>query len=160
MIDSLAEQGFEVKFAFVAWVPPLKLKNSDGSQVESMILDAKNKAFGYFLNIFERALGDCTAEIQFKSPQLNQTNVVRAHILEIISSKSLKHKEKSARALAERLAPNAFREKLLNIRFRHKARLYGTGVEVNRAEAGHDRTVYCTRPARSKATRRFCCASA
>jgi hypothetical protein len=104
MNDSTSEQGFQVKFAFVAWVPPLKLKDRNRLQVESRILDAKNKAFNYFLNIFEKALGDCKTEIQFKSPGLNQANEVRSHLLDIVSSKTQRRKEKSARALAERLA--------------------------------------------------------
>ena len=104
MNDLISKQGFEVKFAFVAWVPPLKLKEKNWLQVESRILDTKNKAFNYFLNIFQRALGDCKTEIQFKSPELNQSNEVRSHILKIISANSQKQKEKSARSLAERLA--------------------------------------------------------
>lgn len=104
MDQPTSEQGFQVKFAFVAWVPPLRLKETNGQEVQSKVLDTKNKAFNYFLNIFEKALSDCTTEIQFRSPQLDQSNEVRSHILEIVSSKTQKRKEKSACALAERLA--------------------------------------------------------
>jgi len=104
MNDSTSEQGFQVKFAFVAWVPPLRLKDNNGLQVQSKLLDTKNKAFSYFLNIFEKALSDCKTEIQFRSAKLDQSNPVRSHIIQILSSRAQKKKEKSARDLAERLA--------------------------------------------------------
>lgn len=100
----ISDNGFEMSFSFAAWVPPERLKKENKCEIESTILDQENKAFPYFLKIFDRAIDKCKIEIQFQSPDQNQQNPVRSNILAILSTTNKDEKLQISKGLAERLA--------------------------------------------------------
>lgn len=94
---------FEIKFSYVAWVPPLKTEDDPVSKVTSKLLEHGNEAFQYFINIFDKSIDNCKIQIKFKSDD-EQTNPVRKKILDLLNSDSIEEKRKFADELSHRLA--------------------------------------------------------
>jgi hypothetical protein len=99
----LSENGFNIEFAYVSWVPPLKHLGKESPKVISKPLDISNTAFKYFTTIFDSAINGCKIEIHFKTDG-EQKNEVRDIILGLLNCTQQADKMKYANLLSYRLA--------------------------------------------------------
>ncbi len=92
--------GFDIKFIFLAYVPPYIVGKTIALETE--VLNTQNKMTDYLLRIFDASINVCKTEINFISDG-NQKNIVRSELLELMSNSIISIKEKNAKNLAEKL---------------------------------------------------------
>lgn len=94
---------FEIKFAYAAWVPPLKNEKDVNIIITSKLLEPTNDAMKYFLKIFDESVSSCKIEIIFKSNDF-QENEFRTQLLELLEKSTPIEKRIVADKFAKRLA--------------------------------------------------------
>lgn len=99
----LSQASFDINFAYVSWVPPLKHENNPDFKVTSKPLTTDNSAYRYFVEIFDAAINTCRIEIHFKTDG-NQENKVRKELLSLVQTSQIDEKMKCANHLTNRLA--------------------------------------------------------
>ena len=92
--------GFEIKFVFLAYVPPHHKEQS--YSIKSKLIDTPGKTTEYLFKIFDASMNDARIEIIFNSDG-KQNNDIRNQILGIAQKGAEKDKTTHAKKLARRL---------------------------------------------------------
>lgn len=103
--NPLTEKGFFIRYLYASWVPALKTYKgpNPAPDIESEVLPTHNRAFKYFVDIFDTSLEKANIQILFKSDGM-QSNVVRSDLLAILKASSEHNMKAVSDNLARRLA--------------------------------------------------------
>jgi len=93
--------GFDVKFVFLAYVPPYR-DEEQPKTLQTEIIKAPNKTTEYLFKIFDSAIAEAKIEIIFESDG-KQNNDIRSHILSIAQKPNSNQKNTHASKLAQSL---------------------------------------------------------
>lgn len=96
-----SQSGFDISFAFIAYVPPYHEEDQPYS-LQTEILKKESKTTDYLLKIFDASMNDAKVEIMFNSDG-KQNNEIRNNILAIAKKDKPAQKAVNARHLAQRL---------------------------------------------------------
>lgn len=94
--------GFEIKFVFLAYIPPYDEFDAEDIELKTEIIKNTNKTTDYLFRIFNDSIDDAKVEITFNSDD-DQNNEIRSMILGITQKKTIAAKTTIAKALSHKL---------------------------------------------------------